>query len=220
MNVSRATSSPDQTLERFLKALPSEGFSVSPSQIERFRKYLTLLHHYQGPLHLMAGHEWERVERHLLLSLSPLLPGKPPLETPLCDLGSGGGFPGIPLAIALDDPPVALLDSHRMKSLFLRRVVETLELTHCAVINGRYTTRTDDPPSGSMRTVTMRAVGSLEDTLPLAARLLAPGGRFWTPKGPGQAEETVSSEWEVPERYPLTAFGLSLEGNWLVFRRR
>jgi 16S rRNA (guanine527-N7)-methyltransferase len=96
----------------------------------------------------------------------------------LLDLGSGGGFPGLPLAIALPRMRTLLVDSVGKKARFLATVVDALELRpRVAVAATRAETLAADPHHrGRWSTVAVRAVGPLAELAELGLPLLAPGG--------------------------------------------
>src|SRR5438270_2957358 len=77
------------------------------------------------------------------------------------DLGSGAGFPGIPLAISMPHIQVTLIESNQKKSTFLREVISALKLKNVAVFSGR---GEDYPDQADL--VTMRAVERFEKALP------------------------------------------------------
>jgi 16S rRNA (guanine527-N7)-methyltransferase len=117
----------------------------------------------------------ELVERHILdsLAISPLLPP----EGLLVDLGSGAGFPGLPLAIQRPDQPFLLVEARRKRVSFLREVRRTLRLSNVEVHEGR----AEHPPIEHMSAaagVMSRAVWPDGELTRIAARWLEPGGRL------------------------------------------
>lgn len=96
----------------------------------------------------------------------------------IIDLGSGGGFPGLPIAAALSGAAVALLEPIRKKAAFLRTVVDATGLAdRVAVMTGRAEELAADPTRrGTWSIVTARAVASTADLVELAFPLLEPGG--------------------------------------------
>ena len=109
----------------------------------------------------------------------PLLAGHDH-DASLVDLGSGGGFPGIPLAAALSGLRVTLVDSIGKKAAFLRAVTTATELAgRVRVETARAESLAADPAHrGVAAVVTARAVGALADLIELAMPLLEPGGRL------------------------------------------
>jgi 16S rRNA (guanine527-N7)-methyltransferase len=113
--------------------------------------------------------------RHLLL---------PEASESVLDLGSGAGFPGLPLAIFAPQCRVMLIESSSKKAAFLNEVIRTLALVNAKVFGQRAETY-----PGQAQLVTMRAVENFEDSLPLAAKLVEPGGRLALMIGASQTEQ-------------------------------
>jgi 16S rRNA (guanine527-N7)-methyltransferase len=150
-------------------------------------------------------------EKHLAdsLTLLPLL-GAP---RRLLDLGSGGGFPGLPLKIARPALEVVSIDAVGKKIAFQRHVARTLHLTGFSAIHGRAETLSGLPLcKAGFDIVTARALGRLPLLAGLAAPCLAPGGRLIAMKGAEGAAELTATQAE------LAALGFSCTGQhhlWL-----
>jgi 16S rRNA (guanine527-N7)-methyltransferase len=134
-------------------------------------------------------------ERHVLesVALSQLLPS-PGSAATLLDVGSGGGFPGMVIAIMRPDLEVTLLDSRRKKTVFLQETAQTLGLSS-VVLHGRaeefaqqeeYRSRYD--------LVTARAVAPMHRLLAWTVPFLAPGGLLYAVKGVRWREELEEAE--------------------------
>jgi len=93
---------------------------------------------------------------------------------PVADVGSGAGFPGIPLKLYAPEISLTLIESNHKKATFLKELARTLTLTNINIQTARAETLT---PS-SFDVVTLRAVERFEQILPIAASLLAPEGRL------------------------------------------
>lgn len=119
----------------------------------------------------------QMIIRHILDSLAifPYIRG-----TRLLDIGSGGGFPGLPIAITHPDIQTVLLDSSKKKTEFLGHVVSQLELGNVSVIHERVE---NHRPAQPFHTLTARAVGSIERILGQAQALCHPGKRLLIMKG-------------------------------------
>ena len=118
---------------------------------------------------------------HVVDSLSGLAAIKVRRPRRLLDLGSGGGYPGIPLATALastaSPPEVTLLEPIRKKARFLTTVVEATGLADRVAIDARRAEElAREPSAGRWDVVTARAVASTADLIELAFPSLAPGG--------------------------------------------
>ena len=139
----------------------------------------------------LASHLFpERVARTLLSAQSSRpseSPGAPlkaqgaiggkPTYPQVLDIGSGAGFPALPLKIWSPEIHLTLIESNHRKAAFLREVARSLTLTNVNIIAERAETlvRTSPPPSD---VVTLRAVERFDTILPLAIKFLAPGARL------------------------------------------
>lgn len=168
-----------------LPGLPSD-------RVDRLLAYLDLLGRWNRVYNLTAIRDpqlW--VSHHLLDSLSPITYLQ---DGSLVDVGSGGGFPGLPIAIVQPQRPVTLIETSQKKSAFLAHAVGTLGLVNATVVPGRVET----VEGGGFRNVISRAFSDLADFVRLAGHLLAPGGRMLAMKGAWPAEEleAVGPGWQ------------------------
>jgi 16S rRNA (guanine527-N7)-methyltransferase len=92
----------------------------------------------------------------------------------VADVGSGAGFPGLPIKLWAPHISLTLIESDHKKAAFLREVTRALTLTDVNIQN----TRAESLPQATYNTVTLRAVERFEAILPTAATLVAPGGRL------------------------------------------
>src|SRR5581483_1306045 len=131
----------------------------------------------------------------------------------LIDVGSGAGFPGLPMKIWAPDLYVTLIESNHKKATFLREVVRALSLTGADVFSGR----AEDFASASADLVTLRAVERFENVLPLAARLVRPEGRLALFIGESQVKSAhaglLEFRWDDPKPIPLSSSRVLLVGN-------
>ncbi len=195
---------------------------LSASQLAQFSAYLDLLLRWNARINLTAVREPENiVTRHFgesLFAARQLLGGPPsgPVlaeggEPSVIDLGSGAGFPGLPLKISAPALRLVLIESHNKKATFLNEVVRALELGDVQVFSGR---AQDFPDRSGL--VTLRAVERFEEILPVAAGLVAPAGRLalliGAPQiGPAQALLPYFS-WSAPVNLPGSSQRVLLVG--------
>ncbi len=92
----------------------------------------------------------------------------------VADLGSGAGFPGIPIKLWAPNISITLIESNQRKSIFLREVTRAFTLTDIDIQNAR----AESLPHASFGVVTLRAVERFDATLPTAAALVEPNGRL------------------------------------------
>jgi 16S rRNA (guanine527-N7)-methyltransferase len=161
----------------------------------------------------------EMVRRHFgesLFAARHLLARDTELE--VIDVGSGAGFPGLPLKFWAPGVRLTLVEGHGKKATFLREVGRSLGLTGFEVLNQRAEGIARRAPL-----VTMRAVEQFERSLAAAARLIAPGGRLALLIGDGQREEVLaalpageSEATELPESQRRILFTWSPTGAFHV----
>ncbi len=122
----------------------------------------------------------EMIHKHLLDSLTivPQLQAHPAAR--IIDVGTGGGLPGIPLAICCPDKHFTLLDSAGKKTRFLLQILHTLGLKNVNVENRRVETF---HPNEGFDIVVSRAFASIDDMLSGCKHLLTKSGEFWAMKG-------------------------------------
>jgi 16S rRNA (guanine527-N7)-methyltransferase len=120
------------------------------------------------------------------------------------DVGSGAGFPGIPIKIWAPEIRLTLIESNQKKSTFLGEVVRTLTLTNINVFSGR----AEDHPANQADVVTLRAVENFQSALPIATRLLRSAGRLVLLIGEAQLPQahalTPELSWQTPIPIPLS----------------
>jgi 16S rRNA (guanine527-N7)-methyltransferase len=165
----------------------------------RLRAFAELLLRWNPSLNLIAPRDAEVLwDRHIADSLQ-LVPLMPPGVARGIDLGTGGGFPGLVLAIATG-VPFDLIESDRRKASFLRTAV--LETGAPATVHCR---RIEDAAVPPAPLVTARALAPLPRLLPMAARLLAADGICLLLKGAKADDElaAAATDWTMDvERLP------------------
>jgi|SRR5208282_4388630 len=125
----------------------------------------------------------------------------------LADLGSGAGFPGLPIKLWAPQISLTLIESNHKKATFLREVVRALTLTDVDII----TARAEFLTALAFDVVTLRAVERFESILPVAASLVAPSGRLALLIGSSQfaaaqqhlAGSSPDFNWSTPQPIPL-----------------
>ena len=160
------------------------GLDLSPVARDKLLAYAALLYKWNRTYSLTALREQDKaVSHHLLDSLAAL----PYLSADtLLDVGSGGGMPGIPLAIARPDLRVTLIDSNSKKAAFLKQAAIELALPNISVHCGRVE---QYHPQDCFSAITSRAFSELADFVRLTRHLLATDGRWLALKGLWPHEE-------------------------------
>jgi 16S rRNA (guanine527-N7)-methyltransferase len=205
----RQLSSGERAVVRSLSNQYALAPEAAPTMAAQLESYLEDLLHWTQDSNLVAQNDLGRLaSRHVAESLAvlPLLDRLGPRR--LIDLGSGAGFPAIPIRLARPELEVTLVESRRRKGLFLRRAVEGLELTNSNVIVGRAEQLgTADLPPYDVGTA--RAVAVIRELLPWLVPVIRPGGHAVLFKGsshPQELEEWKSSadpHWKHVEIVPV-----------------
>jgi 16S rRNA (guanine527-N7)-methyltransferase len=171
------------------------GIRLGPAELGRFATYHREILLWNRRINLVSERSaQEIVIRHFIDSLTPA----PFLDRPdgaLIDLGSGGGFPGIPLRIAMPGLHLSLVEASRKKSSFLSHVVRTLRLDGVQVIRKRVEELTvSEVLAGRFDTLISRAAFKLPDLIRTASFFLKPGGQLIAMKGPDPQEELEKTD--------------------------
>lgn len=172
--------------QQFLDAAESLGFELTPRQLQQFGRYLHLLLETNKQFNLTGIKEPDEAwMRHVLDSLS-VLPfiGEPGEASSIIDVGSGGGLPGIVLAIMRPDLQVTLLEATGKKARFLGTVAADQGMTNVKVVTDRAET------AGQMKEcrerfdiAVARAVGPMRVMLELTLPMVRVGGAVLAMKG-------------------------------------
>ena len=180
------------TEEALAARLAACGVPCDPALPGRLLAYHALLMDWNSRMDLTAvTEEAEMIDRHYVDSLMALMvPGLIPARGSLIDVGTGAGFPGLPLALALPDMRVTLLDAQRKRLDFLQAVIDELKVTNVTLIHSRAEDGARRPDCRERFDVAVaRAVAP---TAVLAEYLLPyvkVGGKAVCWKGPALAEE-------------------------------
>lgn len=190
------------------------GLDLPEEQRQRLIGFLTLLLRWNRTYNLTAVRDPEAaVTRHLLDSLAvlPYLTGSPVL-----DLGSGAGLPGIPLAIAVPSHRFVLLDGNGKKIRFVRQAALELGLSGVEAVQARMESYR---PQQKFATIISRAVAELEALWRAAEPLLATPGRVLLMKGRRPEAELAALSAPNPQCHRLSVPGLEAERHLIEIRR-
>ena len=172
-----------------------------------------LLLKWNRTYNLTAMSDPQQAISHHLLDALAILPHVG--AGPLLDVGSGGGLPGIPLAIARPDLSVTLVDTVQKKAAFLQQVAIELELKSVAVHHARV-----EEMRGQYAQISSRAFAELARFVSLTRHLLAPGGRWLAMKGtrPDDELKALPAGSEVEAIIPLVVPGLDAERHLIILK--
>jgi 16S rRNA (guanine527-N7)-methyltransferase len=205
-----------------LSAVLEEGIAamrldVSPAQQEKLVNYLALMFKWNAVYNLTSLRDPMQMVTHHVLDSLAAVPAFAKAHNVL-DVGSGGGLPGIVLAIVRPDMKVSMIDTVHKKTAFLTQVKAELGLANVTV----YTARVEQLQVGEQfDVITSRAFADLSDFVNWSAHLLADGGRYIALKGvaPKEEQERLPAEWRVTGVEPLQVPRLGAERH-LVFIQR
>ena len=169
----------------------------------RLQVFLELLQKWNARLNLTAIRDPEEIlQRHFIecIFAARHLPAE--IRT-LLDFGSGGGFPGIPIALCRPEIQVTLGESQSKKSAFLRETVRSLGILNAEVYNGRV-----EGLEGRFEGVTLRAVDKMQEACREAIHLVAPSGYLVLFLSDEAVKNTVSAfdqfRWDAPILLPAS----------------
>jgi len=184
------------------------ALELSEAQLARLVAHLDLLDEWNARMNLTAIRDRpSQLTKHLLdsLTVQPYLRGER-----IADVGSGAGFPGIPLAIVEPHRQFTLIESTGKKCRFLEHVRDALELKNVAVVQSRAESY---KPDMRFDTVLARAVGPVADLVKVAGPLVVGGGCLLAMKGRYPEAELAArlDGWKVAAVHPLSVPGLGEE---------
>jgi 16S rRNA (guanine527-N7)-methyltransferase len=205
-----------------LSAVLEEGIAamrldVSPAQQDKLMNYLALMFKWNAVYNLTSLRDPMQMVTHHLLDSLAAVPAFAAANNVL-DVGSGGGLPGIVLAIVRPDMKVSMIDTVHKKTAFLTQVKAELGLANVTV----YTARVEQlQVSDKFDVITSRAFADLSDFVNWSSHLLADGGHYIALKGvaPKDEQERLPAEWKVSKVEPLDVPRLGAERH-LVFIER
>lgn len=217
--------------EKILREAGEEmGIIFSDKQISLFAEYRDELLRWNAKMSLLSlKNPRDLPVKHFIDSLTvlPVLSSRHIMDPRVIDLGTGAGFPGIPLLIVQPSIRLTLLDSSRKKTSFLKTALRKIGRDDIPVINDRVEqVMSRNDLDGAFDVLVSRATFSLEKLLPPADHFLVPGGLLVAMKAIGADDELAkagkvsSSSWmRYVERRDLELPGKAGSRSLLIFRK-
>jgi 16S rRNA (guanine527-N7)-methyltransferase len=206
-----------ERIVELLRPFLVQGASLREDQLDNISMYIDMLLKWNARINLTAVREPEEiVRRHFgesLFAAQNIFPtsGKKDELSRVLDIGSGAGFPGLPIKIWWPQVRVTLIESNQKKATFLREVARALTLMEVDVVTTRAENYTE---FGDV--VTLRAVERFEMAVPIAAKHVAPQGCLVLLIGESQSakahELAPSLLWEEPISVPESLNRILLVG--------
>jgi 16S rRNA (guanine527-N7)-methyltransferase len=170
------------------------GVALTPGMIDRLAGHASALLQWNRRFNLTAITDPEEVAvKHVIDALAPV--PLIPVGAKLIDIGAGGGFPGIPLKIALPAIDVTLIDASRKKVSFMQHAIRQVALSGIRARHVRAEAMAGEPGAvGAFDVVICRALSDLGRFFELAAPLAAPDGMILALKGAVGPEEMARAE--------------------------
>lgn len=207
-----------------------ECFNIitNESMLEKFKKYREILVDWNQKMNLTGIEDEKEVYvKHFLDSISAVKNGYIKNGMSIIDVGTGAGFPGLPLKICLDDLELTLLDSLNKRINFLEEVSRELELANIKFIHGRAEDfGKDEKYREKYDIATARAVAGLPILMEFCVPFVKVGGYFICLKGPNANLELEESQkaidilgLEFVEKIDVELPEIDLNHNILVFKK-
>ena len=185
------------------ETLAAYRFFPDHSHCEAIRAYISLLLHWNQKVSLTTVVDPIDILRFHFGESLFAAPSVPIQKGRLADVGSGAGFPGLPLRLAVQDLEVSLIESNSKKVAFLSEVVRKLRLDHINIVRERMEEIKNE--SGKFNYIAARALGSHMDLLSWARKHLAPRGNIvlWVGEDDTRAISNETSwTWSEPIHIP------------------
>lgn len=208
-----------------LDRLSASGGAVAtlpPGARDKLAAYIALLLKWNATYNLTAIREPERMLTHHILDALAVLAHLPAIAAcpgwRVLDVGSGGGVPAIPLAIARPEWRVVALDSNHKKGAFLQQAINELPLPNALAVVARVE---EYAPPAPFDVVISRAFSDLATFVETSARHLAPGGQLIAMKGvfPDEEIAALPSTFRVVATPALDVPGLAAQRHLIVMAR-
>ena len=185
------------------------GIPLPPGAHDLFRAYMAELRRWRATINLNGFTTEQSILEAGFLDSLACLPALPPGPLRVVDIGSGAGFPGIPLRLARPDLSLTLIEANRRRHSFLAHVCRALGLADVRCLHGRAEAyAATEGLRGAFDAAFARAVRQVEEAAALAAGFLRPAGLFLSQQGgSGGARPSSLTGFGTGRAIPFTVFG-------------
>ncbi|MFA5072819.1 MAG: 16S rRNA (guanine(527)-N(7))-methyltransferase RsmG [Nitrospirota bacterium] len=209
--------------ELLLQGARELNIALAPAQAKAFITYSLELRKWNKKINLTSiDDEKEIIIRHFLDSLTYLKGFAPEKNHRLLDMGSGAGFPALPIKIVHPEISITLVESVKKKASFLRHVTRQLHLDSVLIIEQRLD-EIANSLSQSFDIVTARAFADMKTALITGSAFLKPGGSIILSRGPEEiisGQELEKSAIVIKQKIDLTLPCSDLKRTIWVFKKR
>lgn len=201
----------------FAEILQENGLTLTAPQLERLFVYAELLKEWNSKVNLISRKDEENVlSKHILHSLSLAMPEAMDAEflpeSMILDIGTGGGLPGIPLAIVHEDSQFRLVDSIQKKINAVSDMIQRLGLSNAQALTGRAEEmRKAKKLAPNFDGVVSRAVAPLDELVGWTKILIKPGAFLYALKG-GDLSEEIARTKRMSVVAGVTSWPIELKG--------
>ena len=160
--------------EKISQFAATSNIDIDPTSVLKIEKYYDVLIEWSAKFNLVSHNDREHIiENHILDSLGPL--NMIPAQCRIIDIGSGAGFPGIPLAIMRPDSHVTLLESVHKRVQFLEAAIKSIGLSNTRVLEKRLEVLS---ATSNYDIATVRALPKRDLMIPFIHKILSPSGKI------------------------------------------
>lgn len=197
------------------QALNTNHISLNEQEIAQIELFLQELNRWNKAYNLTSITDpSEQIYKHIIDSLSTMTFIQGPH---VCDVGTGPGFPGIPLAIALPKIQFTLIDSNQKRTIFIQQALLKLGLSNVTVAHQRI-----EATIGSFDTIISRAFSSIQDFIEKTRHLVKKDGQLLAMKGACPEEELshIPQDFFMADVRELAISGLNAKRHLVIIKKR
>ena len=190
------------------------GVDTTATQLDTLITYIVLLQKWNSAFNLVGTSDaQELVQKHLLdsIAIGPFIK-----DSPVLDVGSGAGLPGIPLAITLPKLSFRLLDANNKKVRFMRQAAIELNLSNVEIVHSRVE---DYQPKNAVVTVVSRAFAPFEKALLALSKVCANGGQVLLMLGERTPKLQAQPPYKEITTHSIQVPGLQSQRHLLIARK-